>query len=214
MVDDNERWPSAAGVFDALGVTYENAFGESEPHRASLEWLLAQLQPGSQVLDVGSGTGKPTAAALVAAGHDVLGIDVSPVMVELATQQVPAATFRCVDSRDVVLDDRSFDAACVYFSLMQMSRPEQADLVRRLVQALRPGGSMVLATVPGDVADSTDVFMGQVVRESSFAAEDFATLAEASGLAVVAERTVLFTPAHPDFGPQPQIFLYCRRTEP
>ncbi|MCZ9336919.1 class I SAM-dependent methyltransferase, partial [Streptomyces sp. TRM76130] len=103
------------------------------------------------VLDVGSGTGRPTAETLVRAGHEVLGVDVSPVMAELAARQVPAAAFRCADIHDVPLDDGSFDAVCVYFALLQMGRAEQADLVRRLTQALKPGGHLVLATVPLDV---------------------------------------------------------------
>jgi SAM-dependent methyltransferase len=210
-VDTYDCWPSAADVFDALGAEYENAFGGSEPHLASLKWLLAQLRPGSRILDAGSGTGKPTASTLVAAGHNVLGIDISPVMVELATRQVAGGTFRCADIRDVALDENSFDAVCSYFALLHMPRRDQADLVRRLTRASRPGGSMVLATVPGDVEDATDIFMGQVVREASFAAEDFIALACAAGLTVVATHSVMFTPAHPDSGPQPQLFLYCRR---
>jgi SAM-dependent methyltransferase len=212
-VGDHDRWPSPASAFNALGADYEKAFGGSEQHDASLQWLLSQLRPHSRILDVGSGTGKPTAATFVAAGHDVLGIDVSPVMVALAARQVPGATFRCADSREVALDEEAFDAVCSYFSLMHMSRQEQADLVRRLARALRPGGSAVLATIPRDVEDATDVFMGQVVRESSFAAEDFIALARGAGLTVLATHDVVFTPAHPDMSSQPQLFLYCQRRE-
>ncbi|MEV5456216.1 SAM-dependent methyltransferase, partial [Streptomyces sp. NPDC052535] len=72
MTDDRER-PPAAAAFDALGVEYEKAFAGSKTHRRSLEWLLARLAPGSRVLDVGSGTGRPTAETLANAGHAVLG---------------------------------------------------------------------------------------------------------------------------------------------
>ncbi len=140
MTDEQQR-PPAAAVFDALGADYEKAFAGSKAHRRSLEWLLGRLAPGSRVLDVGSGTGRPTAETLAAAGHDVLGVDVSPVMVELAARQVPRAAFRCADIREVPLADASFDAVCVYFSLLQLDRREQTDLIRRLVRALKPGAT-------------------------------------------------------------------------
>lgn len=94
-----EEHGTPAAVFDALGGEYEKAFASSAAHRASLAWLLERLSPGSTVLDVGSGTGRPTAATLAGAGHKVLGVDVSSVMVEIASRQVPGAEFRCEDIR-------------------------------------------------------------------------------------------------------------------
>ena len=127
--DDGQR---AARVFDALGSGYEKAFAHSEAHHRSLEWLLGRLAPGSTVLDVGSGTGRPTAQTLTGAGHEVLGVDVSPGMVELAARQVPDARFECADILELALDEGSFDAVCAYFSLLQMSRDDQFRLLRKL----------------------------------------------------------------------------------
>ncbi|MEU3844788.1 class I SAM-dependent methyltransferase [Streptomyces sp. NPDC028635] len=212
MSDSEERSPAAV-VFDALGADYEKAFAASPAHLASLDWLLGRLAPGSRVLDVGSGTGRPTAATLAGAGHDVLGVDVSPVMVSLAARQVPDARFRRADIRELPLEDASFDAVCVYFSLLQMSRQEQTGVVGRLARALRTGGSMVLATVPADVEDVPIDFMGQPVRATSFGAEDFAALARSAGLTVLARHAREFTPAHASAAPEPHLFLYCSKAE-
>ncbi|MFI9611879.1 class I SAM-dependent methyltransferase [Streptomyces sp. NPDC052023] len=213
IVTDGDHRPHAATVFDAIGEAYEKAFAGSRAHRASLEWLLGQLKPGSRVLDVGSGTGRPTAQMLADAGHDVLGVDVSPVMVDLAARQVPGAAFRCADIREMSLPDRSFDAVCVYFSLLQLSRAEQSVLIGRLARAVRPGGRLVLATVPLDVEDVEAVFMGQPVRVTSFGAGEFAAMAGAAGLTVLRQERTVFTPAHPEAIPEPHLFLYCRRDE-
>ncbi|MER6241795.1 class I SAM-dependent methyltransferase [Streptomyces griseorubiginosus] len=207
MAGEGQR---AAEVFDALGLTYEKAFARSEAHLASLEWLLGRLAPGSRVLDVGSGTGRPTASTLADTGHEVLGVDVSPVMVELAVRQVPRATFRLADIRELPLEEGTFDAVCVYFSLLQMSRAEQSQVLGRLARALRPGGSLVLATVPADVEDLAIEFMGRPVRATSFAAEDVVAVVRDAGLVVESEHLVEFTPDHPEGAPEPHLFVYGR----
>ncbi|WP_320774635.1 class I SAM-dependent methyltransferase [Streptomyces sp. CRN 30] len=210
MTDEQPTRAPAAVVFDALGASYEQAFAASEAHRRSLEWLLARLAPGSRVLDAGSGTGRPTAETLADAGHDVLGVDVSPVMTALAARQVPAASFRCADIRDVPLADGSYDAVCVYFALLQLARGEQSEVVRRLARALRPTGLLALATVPLDVEDVEGVFLGQPVRVTSFAARDLTAMVEGAGLDVLAHEETLFTPARPDAVSEPHLFLHCR----
>ncbi|MET9331726.1 class I SAM-dependent methyltransferase [Streptomyces cellulosae] len=206
----DEAHESPAAVFDALGSEYEKAFASSAAHRASLAWLLERLSPGSTVLDVGSGTGRPTAATLAGAGHQVLGVDVSPVMVEIASRQVPEAEFRCDDIRRMPLPEGSYDAVCVYFSLLQMNRAEQRELVRRLAAALKPGGLLVLATVPLDVEEFDGAFMGQPVRVTSFAAQDVLALVREAGLTVEREESTMFSPNHPEAVPEPQLFLHCR----
>ncbi|MFF9779213.1 class I SAM-dependent methyltransferase [Streptomyces sp. NPDC013978] len=209
-----DRRPPAAVLFDALGPVYEKAFAHAPAHLSALEWLVERLPPAARTLDVGSGTGRPTAAALVEAGHRVLGVDISPVMVELAARQVPEAEFRCGDIRDLPLDAESFDGVCVFFSLLQMTRAEQSALTRRLALALRPGGHLVLATVPVDAEDVEVVFMGRPVRATSFAEEGVVGMLDAAGLTVLSRHSAVFTPDHPDAGPEPHLFLYCRRDEP
>ena len=210
-VSHEDQRPPAAVLFDALGTDYEKAFAHAPAHLSALEWLIERLPPAARTLDVGSGTGRPTAAALTGAGHSVLGVDVSPVMVEVAARQVPQAEFRCADVRDLPLEADSFDGVCVFFSLLQMTRAEQSALTRRLTLALRPGGHLVLATVPADVEDVEFVFMGQPVRATSFAEEDFIGMVEGAGLTVLSRHSTTFAPDHPSAGPEPHLFLHCRR---
>ncbi|MFF4049504.1 class I SAM-dependent methyltransferase [Streptomyces chartreusis] len=207
---DDQR-PPAAVLFDDLGPDYEKAFAHAPAHLSALEWLIERLPPAARTLDVGSGTGRPTAATLVEAGHSVLGVDVSPVMVELAARQVPGAEFRCDDIRELPLDADSFDGVCVFFSLLQMTRAEQSALMRRLARALKPGGHLVLATVPADVEDVEVVFMGRRVLATSFAEDALTDMLESAGLTVLSRHDTAFTPAHPDAGPEPHLFVHCRR---
>jgi len=88
---------SAAELFDALGKDYETAFEGCTAQREEIEWLLDELPERARVLDVGSGTGRPAAELLTAAGHEVTGVDVSPKMVEIARAQAPGARFELAD---------------------------------------------------------------------------------------------------------------------
>ncbi|MFB7916818.1 class I SAM-dependent methyltransferase [Streptomyces sp. NPDC056061] len=206
---DGLRPRPAAAVFDALGAEYERAFAGSAGRLASLRRLLDALAPHSRVLDVGSGTGRPTASTLTGAGHDVLGVDVSPVMVELATRQVPDASFVCADIRELDLEEGKFDAVCAYFSLLQMGRDDQLRLLRKLRRLLVPGGVLAVATVPLDVEDVPVVFMGQEMRVSSFDPDGFLATVTAAGFSVLWEHSELFTPAHGAAVPEPELFLHC-----
>jgi len=141
----------------------------------------------------------------------VLGVDISPVMVDLAARQVPQAEFRHADIRELPLEADVFDGVCVFFSLLQMTRAEQSAVLARLAGALKPGGHLVLATVPADVEDVEVVFMGRPVRATSFAEEGVTAVVEAAGLTVLSRHQPMFTPDHPDASPEPHLFLHCRR---
>ncbi|MFB8086080.1 class I SAM-dependent methyltransferase [Streptomyces sp. NPDC055992] len=202
---------TAAEVFDTLGTMYEEAFAGSAAHLASLEQLLAVLPAHGRVLDIGSGTGRPTAQTLVAAGHEVLGVDVSPVMVDIASRQVPGAEFRCADVRTLPLEDGAFDAVCLYFALLQMPRADQGDVLRLAARVLRPGGHLAVATVPLDVEGVSGTFMGQPVEVTSFGEDAFTALVEEAGFTVLSRKSTMFVPAVPAAVPEPQMFLLARR---
>lgn len=58
-----------------------------------LNWLRRAGIADGLVVDFGCGSGI-WARALVDAGYDVLGVDLSPAMIDLARRHVPAAEFR------------------------------------------------------------------------------------------------------------------------
>ena len=113
---------------------------------------LAQLRPGQQVLDVATGIGEPalSAARRVAPGGQVLAVDSSQRMLELARlraaeQAVDNVIFRVADAE--TLPDRlpgdPFDAVLSRWGLMLLPDPSRA--LGRLHAVLRPGGYLALA---------------------------------------------------------------------
>jgi ubiquinone/menaquinone biosynthesis C-methylase UbiE len=205
------RPETAAEVFDALGTDYEHAFRTATAQRAALTDLLAALPPEAQVLDLGAGTGRPTAELLVAAGHDVTGYDVAPKMVEIARTQVPAARFEVGDMRELSFEAGTWDAVTAFFSTLQLSRADQETMLGRFAAWLKPGGFLVFATVPADVDGVDIVFLGHPVRASSFPADVLAEKLRAAGLEIVREEQALFVPDHPEAGPEPHVYFTARK---
>src|SRR5919199_6316585 len=110
-----EETRAQAAVFDQIGAQYQTVFGVNPTQVAATTWLIQQLPPGARVLDVGCGTGVPTAQLLVEAGMEVVGIDSSPAMLRLAEANVPRGTFYLMDMTAPQLPARTFDAMTAFF---------------------------------------------------------------------------------------------------
>jgi len=208
---DASRPSNAADLFDAIGAGYEDAFGRPPVVGRAVRELLARLPPAARVLDIGSGTGRPVAADLAAAGHRVTGIDVSPVMVELARTQVPDATFRHADVRNWTSADGSWDAVCAFFPFLQMSRADTAGVLADIARWLVPGGLLALVTVPLDVEGLSTEFLGHPVQITSFTPAALGDLVRTSGLEVVDTRLERFQPDEPDAPPEEHLLILARR---
>jgi SAM-dependent methyltransferase len=124
----------------------------SDPRPAWMGDLLRRLGGGSNVLDLGCGPGVPTAAALVANGHRVTGIDISSRQVELARANVPLGRFLVGDALEIDFEHRSFDAIVALFSLTHIPRDRWESLIDRFVEWLRPGGWLLTTFGANDSA--------------------------------------------------------------
>ncbi|GAA2808600.1 class I SAM-dependent methyltransferase [Saccharopolyspora taberi] len=130
---------------DSLAPGYEAMVGETPDQVRAGERLIEQLPAGSRVLDIGAGTGRPTAEQLVAAGMEVVGIDISSGMLDIARRQVPAAEFRQLDVLDLdEVDLGGFDAAVAFFSLLALPADYFRDALRKIHRQLLPGARLVL----------------------------------------------------------------------
>jgi len=73
----------------------------------------AMVPRGSRIMDAGSGPGR-TGGYLAAAGHDVVGVDIDPLLIEAAQQDHPNATWITADLTELNLpehgEDEPFDA--------------------------------------------------------------------------------------------------------
>ena len=208
---DAPRPLTAAELFDAIGAGYEDAFGRPPVVERAVRELLERLPPGARVLDIGSGTGRPVAHDLAAAGHRVTGLDVSAVMIEIARRQVPAAEFVHVDVRDWTTEDAGWDAVCAFFPFLQMSRADTAGVLAGIARWLVPGGYLMVVTVPLDGERLPGEFLGHPVEITSFAPGALAELVAAAGLEVVDSQLERFQPDQPGAPAEEHLLITARR---
>jgi len=139
----NRRAPSFDGDF---GHSIRTA-GE----RAAWDRILAlvlEARPGLDALDVGCGTGF-LALELAARGHQVVGVDFAPAMIDEARRKAAArglsVRFDEADAEQLPFAPRSFDLVISRHVLWTLPHPEAA--IDEWIRVLRPGGR--LAVVDG-----------------------------------------------------------------
>jgi SAM-dependent methyltransferase len=124
--------------------TVELALGVGHPVRH------ARLQPGEVVLDVGCGAGIDTllAARLVGPGGRVIGLDMTPAMVERTREHAAMVGIDWVEARHgfmeaIPLADATMDVVVTNGALNLSTRKSRA--LAEMLRVLRPGGRLSLA---------------------------------------------------------------------
>jgi demethylmenaquinone methyltransferase/2-methoxy-6-polyprenyl-1,4-benzoquinol methylase len=133
-----------AGVYDRMNAVMTAGMHARWRERAA---DLAALVPGARALDVATGTGDLAIALKrrVGGGGEVVGLDFSERMLELARTKAPEVRFDAGNALALPYGDARFDAATVGFGARNF-----ADLgagLRELVRVTRPGGRVVVLEI-------------------------------------------------------------------
>ena len=142
-----------AVAYDRLSPVYDLLFGAvfRQGRRAA---LTAANRIGGDVLEVGVGTGLSLDG--YGANCAVVGVDISPAMLEKARKRVAdlrlsrVRRLEVMDAEHLRFPDASFDAVVAQYVLSAVPNPERA--LDELARVLRPGGEMVITSRIG--ADS------------------------------------------------------------
>ncbi len=168
MPDEVGSHPQYEVFADEFVEHARDGFYNAHYDRPACLGLLGEVA-GRRVLDAACGPGL-YAEELVARGAGVIGLDISPRMIELSRQRVPSGEFRVHDLAEPLpwIPDASIDL--VLFALALEYLDDRASVLRELRRVLRPGGALVLSRIhpTGDwLRHGGDYFDPRVVEERS-----------------------------------------------
>ena len=111
---------------------------------------FAEVVAGESVLDIGTGTGV-VALTAARAGAKVIGLDLTPELLEDARQNARIASIEGIewtegDAENLPYPDASFDLVLSQFGHMFAPRPDVA--IAQIRRVLKPGGRIAIATWP------------------------------------------------------------------
>ena len=132
-----------SGVYDPMNLAI-SAFQEPFWRRRLVR--ATGLQPGMRALDVASGTGKVAAdlQRRTQPGGRVVGIDISPGMIDIARRQYgtrPGLEYVVGDALALPTEDASFDAATIAFGMRNL--PDYRRGFGEMARSVRPGGRVL-----------------------------------------------------------------------
>jgi len=195
MADDYHQY--LRNWFDRLAYNYDR-----------LELLLGRIRPvvvemaaparGSRVLDVATGTGNQ-ALAFAAEGCEVVGIDLSEKMIEVARNKntYSSALFLVGDAAALPFEDGSFDISVVSFALHDMPRPMREEVLEEMIRVTTPGGTLLITDyeLPAGLIHKFFIRFITPLYENKYVPDyfhyDLEGVMEAKGIEIQGKRSVL-----------------------
>jgi len=135
-------------AWDAIATGYNDYVTPVNIPLANAALDRIDIRPGTSFLDVAAGSGALSLAA-ARRGAQVLGTDISPVMIEGLNDNarrygMANLTGRVMDGHDLDLDDSSVDASGSMFGVMLF--PDLARGLGEMARVTKPGGTVLMVT--------------------------------------------------------------------
>jgi len=169
---------NAYKAYNKMGKWFaENRYTGLE-EKTYLDDLLKRLPPNASILDLGCGSGKPILEYLISQNVNVLGIDASEQMLELAKLNFPDTRFVLKDMRKLDLGEK-FDAIIAWHSLFHLPADDQPGVFSIFGLHLKPNG-VLLFTSGTDRGEVWGMNGGENLFHASLDTEEYRSLLESN----------------------------------
>jgi demethylmenaquinone methyltransferase/2-methoxy-6-polyprenyl-1,4-benzoquinol methylase len=128
--------------YDMTAHFYDRRYAEIQ--RGKYDAVLANIRNADRVLDVGCGTGM-LLGPLLQRAKLVVGIDMSPKMLQVAKKRARDAFLVLADADHLPFAAGSFDVAVSVTLLQNMPDPKKT--VREMARVIRPDGTAIITSL-------------------------------------------------------------------
>lgn len=143
-------------VYDQIAFQYASKLDDYAP-RPEQDNFVKLLSPNAKILDAGCGPGRDC-DYFIKHGLNVIGVDLSEKLLEIAKKRVPQAIFEKQDLRGLHFPDNTFDGIWACASLHHLKRTEIPHVLQIFSQLLKPNGILFILVKEGkgeaDIAES------------------------------------------------------------
>ena len=152
--------------YDQVAVEYATRFFHELEHkpldRALLDRFATEVRGLGPVCDMGCGPGH-VAQYLQERGVHVLGIDLSPSMVEQARQLNPGIKFQQGNMLSLHVENEPWGGIVAFYSIIHIPRSEVISVLQEFRRVLRPNGLLLLSFHQGQEVIHMDEWWGEKV---------------------------------------------------
>ena len=221
-----EWYRDIVASYDSVAEEYASHYSDELSHKPFDRKLLTRfvelIPQGGLVCDLGCGPGH-VARFLAGLGANVLGIDISPAMVEVARKLNPRLTFEQGDMLRLSSPNARFAGIAAFYSLIHIDRPRVPQALGELLRVLAPDGRLIVSFHVGEGEIHRDEFLGKRVwfHASLFGTEEMTANLTAAGFVV--EEVLSREPYEFEYPSQRayivarkprDLFRYARRADP
>ncbi|SFA50707.1 Methyltransferase domain-containing protein [Pedobacter suwonensis] len=161
-------------VYNKIGSWFAENRAADLVEKAYLNDILEHLPAGAKVLDLGCGDGKPILEYFIKHGINVLGVDASTQMIELAKANFPTTGFLLKDMRELDLEEE-FDAIIAWHSFFHLPAGDQPNMFAIFKRHLKPDG-ILLFTSGTERGEVWSMNGGENLFHASLATAEYQTL--------------------------------------
>lgn len=185
MTESSSYLRATSDAYDAVAVLYaeltRDAFDALPLDRAVLAAFaeLVRTTDAGLVAELGCGPGYVT-AHLRDLGLDVFGVDLSPVMIDLAREAYPELRFEVGSMNALDLADGTLDGIVSWYSVIHTPPQDLPSYFAEFRRILAPGGHLLLAFFESE-GEPVEAFDHKVTTAYRWPLDDLSGLAGGAG---------------------------------